>query len=692
MKKQTATFAIPALLGLAAMTFMGTGVTADEHEQQFQLDVLHTNDIHAKIEDFGRLSGLIDDLRADSEHSLYVDAGDIFSGSPVVDLQYGEPIVALLNEMGLDLMTIGNHEFDYGQDHLQARMEQSEFPWIGANMEVINPTHPVDQPDPYEIFEFDDVSVGIFGLTQAPPATRPAGYIGMEFHDYVETALEYEYLADEVDILIAVNHIGLSADTALAEEVEFFDAIIGGHSHSTLEEPVVVNGTPIVQAGSDARYLGQSTFTLNKETGDVDFDFLLNDVSEVDESMMNADIDEMVQAYLDETDELLSEVIGFTNTGLNRDDRWEMDVSLGNFWTDAMRNAVGTDLAFTNNGGIRANIDEGDITAEDIYTTEPFGNEITEITMTGSDLEEVIEHSYTRSADSYGYQVDLQVSGAEYIIYHNEDETFAGVDFFIDGEPMDMDETYSIAINNFMYEGGDGYTMFEELAELEQEAAGYVAIAMFQYIDELMDTEGAVDYEPTEGRIQMMLAEEEEVVLPFSDVPESHWAYDYISSLYDRSIINGTSETSFSPLRAITRGEFAALISRSLSLEIDEDAGVTLTDLTGSLGDEVAALYQAGIVTGYTDDTFRQNESITREEMAVIAGRVYEHVTEEDLPSFSGEAFADQDQISGFARDAFEGMMQAGLIEGNSNGMLMPQMHTTRDQASKIVYYLNEWL
>ncbi|ADH98585.1 5'-nucleotidase C-terminal domain-containing protein [Salisediminibacterium selenitireducens] len=684
----------PCIFGRGALIGSGTTALADEegNGDTFKLDVLHTNDIHSKIDNFGKLSGLIDDIRSQSENSLYVDAGDIFSGSPVVDLQYGEPIIALLNEMGLDVMTIGNHEFDYGQNHLQDRIEQSEFPWIGANMEVIEPTHHVDQPDPYEIFEFDDVSVGIFGMTQAPPATRPAGIIGMEFHDYVETALEYEYLADEVDILIAVNHIGLSADQALAEEVEFFDAIIGGHSHTRITEPRMVNGTPIVQAGSDANYLGHSTFTLDKETGDVSFDFELNDVREVDESMINETVDAMVQGYLDEAEEILSEVIGHTNTGLNRNDRWEMDVSLGNFWTDSMRNALGTDIAFTNNGGIRANIAAGDITANDIYTTEPFGNEITEIEMVGHDLVEVIEHSYTRSADSFGYQVDLQVSGAEYIIYYNEDETFAGVDFFIDGEPMDMDETYSIAINNFMYEGGDGYEMFAETSELIQEAAGYVAVSMFQYVEELMETEGAVDYAPTEGRIQMLPVDEMTIDLPFTDILENNWAFDYVAHLYGNGIVNGTTETTFSPARDVTRGEFAALVTRSLGLEVaDPDGDAPFSDLGATLGSEITAAYDAGLVQGHLDGTFRETASITREEMAVIAARAYEHVTGEDVPTLGEHNHPDFDQVAAFAVEGFGGMIEVGLFEGNLDGELMPKANTQRSEAAKVVYYMSQW-
>ncbi|SES06067.1 bifunctional metallophosphatase/5'-nucleotidase [Salipaludibacillus aurantiacus] len=470
---------------------------SEADEEPFVLDIFHTNDIHSKIDPLGKISAFINEKGAGADNYLYLDAGDIFSGNAVVDLQDGEPIVALLNEMGLDAMAIGNHEFDYGQEAFAAREEQAEFDWLSANMEVVDPDIAIQQPKPYEIYEIDGVDVGIFGLTQNPPATNPTGIVGIDFHDYVETAEQYSYLQDETDILIALTHIGNRADKHLAENVDFFDVIIGGHSHSRIFEADIVNGTPVVQAGADSLFVGH--FNLEFDGTDVTFnDYYLQDVEELTE--VNQDVQDMIDAYNAEAEELLQEVVGYTNTGLFRDARYQRDTSLGNFITDAMKDALGADLALTNNGGIRANIDEGDITAADIYTVEPFGNELTEIEITGEDLKDVIEYSFSRSNS-----IDLQTSGLSYTIYTDEDGAFTDADLYIDGEPVDYNETYTLVTNNFMAAGGSGYDF--SAADIIQMEAGYITNAMFQWMDYLMESEGAVDYEDGEGRITIEEAE-----------------------------------------------------------------------------------------------------------------------------------------------------------------------------------------
>lgn len=488
-------------------------VTATESSDDFEMTIFHTNDIHASIDDFGRLSYFLNEQRASLDNTLHLDAGDIFSGNPVVDLQDGEPLINLLNAVNLDLMTIGNHEFDYGQDVFQYRRNESNFNWISANTQVVDSSIPIEQPDPFEIFEFGEFTIGVLGLTENPPATNPAGLVGLEFGGYTETALEYEYLRDEVDVFIALTHIGISADRRLAEEIEFFDLIIGGHSHTALSEPEVVNGTPIAQAGSNARNVGVLNLLVDGESGEVSVDGRLQPVSEVDG--IDENVQSMVNQYNAETEELLSEVLGLTNTGLNRDDRWLRDVALGNMITDAIRTFANTDIAITNNGGIRASIAAGDITARDIFTVDPFGNHITILEMTGHELQEVIAYSFHRSLNSYGPQVDLQTSGLNYIIYTDDEGLYADSDLFINGEPMDMDQTYRIATNNFIVTGGDGYDFSN--ASIITEDAGQVTNALIQYVQDVTAAQGAVDYEETEGRIQVLPLAEHTPEVPVDD-------------------------------------------------------------------------------------------------------------------------------------------------------------------------------
>lgn len=460
--------------------------------QTAKLTIIHTNDIHAQIDDFAKLASYNKSEEEASDLFLYVDGGDIFSGNPVVDLNEGEPIVDLLDDVGLDVIGIGNHEFDYGVEALNKRMENSSFEWLSANMEVVDSQQ--IQPEPYHIFEKDGFTIGVLSLTQAPPATAPKNIEGIEFHPYAETVEQYSDLRDEVDVLIALNHIGLSDDRSLAEQFDIFDVIIGGHSHTTLTKEQMVNGTPIVQTGSHLNNIGKVTLEIDRDSKDVTFsDYSLQNVGELEEE--DEKVKQKIDQYNEEMDDLLEEVIGET-TGMTRDNRYTQDAPLGNFWTDAMREYVkGAEIALTNNGGIRASIDEGELTVGDIYNIEPFGNEIMEIDMTGEAIKEVIEYSYTRDGRN---QIDLQTSGLNYTIITDGSGELEDVELTINGEPLEMDRVYKVAVPDYIGSGGSGYE-FE--GDVISNSAGTMTKAMIDYAEYVMEQEGIIDYQ-SENRIQ----------------------------------------------------------------------------------------------------------------------------------------------------------------------------------------------
>ena len=506
----------PWVLSLLSLSLLGiapASVSAQEVEEtaeDFSLTVFHANDMHAQINDFAKISQYLNTERANIEHSLHLNAGDIFSGDPVVDLMDGIPMIELLNDLNLDLLTIGNHEFDYGQDVFQDRRNESNFKWLAGNMDIVDSSIPIQEMDAYQIFTFDDVKVGVLGITEAPPATAPSGITGLAFNPYILTAQQYSSLRDEVDILIGLTHIGIADDRRLAEAVDFFDVIIGGHSHTTLQTPEIVNGTPIASTGSNSRNIGVLDISLDKASGEVTVNGKLQPVSELTE--VNPAVQAKIDQYKADSDELLNIVVGQTAKELNRDARREMDASIGNLITDALRNFADTDIAITNNGGIRASIEAGPITARDIFSVDPFGNVVSIIEMTGHDIKEIIAYSYHRALEQYGPQIDLQTSGLNYTIYTKPDGTYFDSDLFINGAPMDLDATYSIATNNFMVEGGDGYDFSK--ARIIQEDQGQVTNALIQYITEVTARDGAVDYEPTEGRILTVALPWNEILSP----------------------------------------------------------------------------------------------------------------------------------------------------------------------------------
>gem|GEM_PF-54843 len=481
---------------LGASTTIGA-----EASDKTELRIVHTNDIHAQIEDFGKLADYVSTNREQSDIFLYLDGGDISSGNPAVDLPKGKPMIELLNEIGLDALAVGNHEFDYGVESFNANYNLAEFDWLSANMEVKDSE--IVQPEPYKIFEKDGIKIGVISLTQAPPATAPKHIAGVEFHEYHETIENHEALRDEVDVLIGLNHIGYGEDQDLAREFAMFDAIIGGHSHTKVNQPAMINGTPVVQTGSHLNWIGNLTLDIDNESKEVRYvNWEIDPVDSLTE--VDTHVQEMVEGYLAEVEEQMSEVIGET-TGLSSSGKNNRDVPLGNFWTDAMKDMVGADMAFTNGGGIRTSIDAGPLTVRDIYEVEPFGNQVMEIDMTGQAIKDVLEFSYTRDGRN---QIDLQVSGLHYKIWTNSSGNYVDVELILDDEPLDLDKTYNVAVPDYIGSGGSGYDF---VGDVITNNAGVMTEAMIEYAKKLMTDNDVIDYE-SEGRIQIGEADDGEDV------------------------------------------------------------------------------------------------------------------------------------------------------------------------------------
>ncbi|MFA9458141.1 5'-nucleotidase C-terminal domain-containing protein [Halalkalibacter sp. AB-rgal2] len=558
-------------------------------DDKLDLTILHTNDIHSRIDDLGKVAAFINGERDAVDNSLYLDAGDIFSGSPVNDINLGEPIIDILNEMKLDALAIGNHEFDYGQDVFAERVVQSNFPWLSANM-TVDSSIAIEQPEPYTIFEFEEFDVGVFSLTQNPPATAPSGVVDIEFHDYVETALAYqEELEEQADVIIALTHIGYGDDRRFAEEVDYFDVIIGGHTHTVLNTPQVVNGTPIAQAGGYASHVGKLSLAIDAETKEVSqVQGHLQDVSQLQET------DEEVQAIIDvwneQMDEILGIVIGESDTGLTRDGRYERDVALGNFWTDAMAFAADADIAFTNNGGIRDSIAAGDVTIGDIYRIEPFDNQVMLFEMTGEAIKDVIKFSYSRNNRN---QIDLQLSGLHYTILTNASGQYVDVELELEGQPLDLNATYLVAVPDYIGTGGSGYDFQGTVVYAEVTP---MTTAMIEY-GEFLTAQGEKLNYGSEGRISTevdpnaggpigeVIGSTEQGLFSANkgvmDVGLGNLYTDAVRSLTnaDIGLLNGSSVTGAIPAGDITREQIEALDGYGNQIVVVETTGSRLKEM-----------------------------------------------------------------------------------------------------------------
>mgnify|MGYP003670859608 CR=1 FL=1 len=360
-----------------------------------KLAIFILNDIHGQIDNFAKVKYLVDQEKTKT-NVILTSAGDIFSGNPIVDNypQKGFPIIDLMNRVGFDVSVIGNHEFDYGEANLKERMEQANFDWVCANVQTN--TSVIPQPSPYTTITTNNINITFLGLVETDgkenaiiPSTHPWRVKNLTFQNPEDVVAKYAAIKDteNSDLLIALTHIGYSksggrlGDYQLATQFPFFDVIIGGHSHSKIDE--VVNNIPIFQAGSYLNYIGKIELTItSKSIKTISYKLIdLNTITKED-----AEIKSIIDNYNDEP--FFNEVIGFSQINHGR-------AQVGDFTADALRLQMGVDVAFQNTGGVRANLDKGDITKKEIFQILPFNNPTVKYNMTVAEIKNFLKGSGT---------------------------------------------------------------------------------------------------------------------------------------------------------------------------------------------------------------------------------------------------------------------------------------------------------
>lgn len=449
---------------LALVVFVAVFAMAEK------LTILHINDTHGHawtfdqygvglVGGFPLVATLVDQYRAENPRTLFLHAGDISTGVPESDLLDAAPDIVALNLMELDAVAIGNHEFDFEREVLDKQMEYALFPYLSANI------YKDGEPEftEYIIKDVGGIKVGIIGLTT--PDTKILEKLHADQYEWKSVVDIAKKLVPEVetkaDIVVILSHIGDAESMTdvnsheLAAAVDGIDVIVDGHSHTLTEKPVVINGTLIVQAGEWGKHLGK--LDLEVENGGITY----VEYEAIPVTAESIEPDKDVAIVLDYFKKLgsekLNEVFGKTEILLmgDRSVIRSQDTNLAHLITDAMVWKTGADFAITNSGGIRASIRPGEISYRDILTVLPFGNTLYQLEATGEEVMDILEYTATVSAGQGAWP---QVSGITYTI---EGETVS--DVMINGEPIDLDETYTIATNNYLAYGGDGYSMLEDL-------------------------------------------------------------------------------------------------------------------------------------------------------------------------------------------------------------------------------------
>jgi 2',3'-cyclic-nucleotide 2'-phosphodiesterase (5'-nucleotidase family) len=476
--------------------------------EEVNLRIYHVNDVHSRVEEddyagsmgYAKMATLIKEARREMENVMFLDAGDTFHGQTIANINEGEAISHILDLMDLDALTLGNHDFNYGQERLEELDYMSNFPFLAANLSREDGEE-IPYTEDYLIKEYDGVKVGIFGLATPETAykTHPKNVEGLVFGDPVAAANEVvNELRSQVDVVVALSHLGISEGSEytsemVAEEVPGIDLIVDGHSHHVLEEGMMVNDTMIVQAGEYSKFLGYVDLTVdNGNVSDIKANLIpREDTAEVKEDFIVSKVVERVNRA---NDTITSQVVGETAVELDgaRGNVRTGETNLGNLITDAMRAKFDADAAITNGGGIRASIEAGEVTQGDVITVLPFGNTTILMELSGADLRAALEHGVSEYPATEG--LFPQVSGIKFTFDGDAEPGNRVQEVWVGGEELDEEKMYTVATNDFMKAGGDGYSMFAD-APIVSEAGGLEEVLM-----EYMEANAPVAPE-TEGRI-----------------------------------------------------------------------------------------------------------------------------------------------------------------------------------------------
>ncbi|MDQ7786596.1 MAG: 5'-nucleotidase C-terminal domain-containing protein [Thermodesulfovibrionales bacterium] len=448
------------ILFLCCFTCLHSDVSA----VQTEIRILYVNDFHGFAEPYkpfgsdellggmAYLAGRVETLRREKP-SLLLAAGDMIQGNDWANLFQGESVLAIMNAMRFDGMVLGNHEFDFGQDVLKKRISAAHFPVLGANVKG------VDRVKPYIITQLGGITVAVIGVVtdETPVSTHPKNVEGLLFIPPADVLPDYiAELRENADLIVVLSHIGYSADRILAEKVSGIDIIVGGHSHTKLTQPVIVQGTLILQAWEHAKALGILDVTVDSGAI-IRCEGRLEEIKPVPGTEERG-IETTVKAYRQDIDHVLLEKIGKAENDLDGENVRKRETNFGDFVADVIRLTAGSDVAIINGGGIRTSIKQGDIFVRNIYSALPFDNYLIAFRISGTRIRETLEHGVSAVEEEAGRFP--QVSGLTFTYNPSAPKGARTRDIFIAGKPVEPDREYTVATNDFLAAGGDGYRAF----------------------------------------------------------------------------------------------------------------------------------------------------------------------------------------------------------------------------------------
>ena len=680
--------AMAMVLSLTVTSFAADTAADAKAEMAGKTVILHTNDVHGAVEGYAYIAQLKADYEAKGAEVILVDAGDFSQGTTYVSSTKGADAVTMMNAAGYDVVTLGNHEFDYGYAQLKENMSKAKFKVVCADVFNENGTPIFDAN--YTYTTKSGVKVGFFGMETPETQTKanPALIKGLTFATgdaFTKAAADQVAALKDADVVICLAHLGIDAESApyrstdLYAAVKGIDFIIDGHSHTVMTKGE--KGEPIQSTGTAFANIG--VIVIDNATKKIES----NSLFEVKEDTAK---DETVSAaaktIVDRVDAEYDVVFAKSEVTLNGakapNGNRDSETNNGDLITDAMiwkvmQNKEGLTVdadhvvAITNGGGIRAAIEPGDVTKKDINTVLPFGNTVAVIYVTGAELLEALEAStYSLPVGGFPQVAGINFTLSTAVAYDANAETYPASTYYgpksinrvvinsINGKEFKADDTYAVVTNDFSAAGGDTYYAFKA-ATAKFDTGIPLDEAVMEYVTKELKGVIGTQYAAPQGRI---------LLNPFKDVKVSSWFGQYVIDLYNDGIINGTSATTYAPNDTLT---WAA----ALKLLLVSHGDLKAADATGAdwSKNAIAKAAELGLVAADLDGA----KAISRLEFCQVAAKLNKLAESKTESKFT-------DCTDGYVM----ALVDAKVISGMTETTFEPAASLTRAQIAKILYQL----
>ena len=684
--------AMAMVLSLTVTSFAADTAADAKAEMAGKTVILHTNDVHGAVEGYAYIAQLKADYEAKGAEVILVDAGDFSQGTTYVSSTKGADAVTMMNAAGYDVVTLGNHEFDYGYAQLKENMSKAKFKVVCADVFNEDGTPIFDAS--YTYTTKSGVKVGFFGMETPETQTKanPALIKGLTFADkdaFTKAAADQVAALKDADVVICLAHLGVDAESApyrstdLYAAVKGIDFIIDGHSHTVMTKGE--KGEPIQSTGTAFKNIG--VIVIDNASKKIES----NSLYEIKEdTAKDATVAAAAKVIVDRVNNEYGVKFATSKVELNGakapNGNRDVETNNGDLITDAMRwkvlqNKDGLTVnedhvvAITNGGGIRAAIAKGDVTKKDINTVLPFGNTVAVVYVTGEQLLEALEASTFSTPTAVGGFP--QVSGINFTIhtgkaYDKNDTTYPESTYYgpktinrvvinsVNGKEFKANEVYAVVTNNFCAAGGDTYYAFKA-ASAQFDTGIPLDEAVMEYVTKELKGVIGEQYAAPQGRVTYFN--------PFKDVKTTSWYFNYMIHLYEAGVISGTSATTYTPDAKLS---WAA----ALKLLLVSHGDLKAADATGADWSKnvIAKAAELGLVAADLDGT----KAISRLEFCQVAAKLNKLAESKTESKFT-------DCTDGYVM----ALVDAKVINGMTETTFEPSATLTRAQIAKIIYQLN---